>query len=260
MPLYFSYDTIYLYLDDFLNFNDLAPSSVDLIVTSPPYNVGMEYESYDDKVSYGDYLGFLERALAKCYELLKPDGRAIFNIPLDNNKGKRECLLADFILIARQVGFKYHGTIIWAKGNISRRSAWGSWLSASAPAITPPVEVLPIIYKESWKKQKKGISDIGKDEFIQWTLGLWNFPGEQRDLHPAPFPLELPKRCIKLFSYVGDVVLDPFVGSGTTLIAAYKLGRIGIGVEISEKYCKIAVERITKELFINQQPKLLSGE
>lgn len=249
-------DRLFLYCEDFLEF-EWAPSSVDLIVTSPPYNVGMDYGVIDDAASYREYLEFIERALVKCYELSKADGRACFNIPLDKNRLEKACLLADFVNIAQRVGWKYHATIIWNKGNVSRRTAWGSWMSASAPSVIAPVEVIVVLYKERWKKARAGVSDITRDEFIQWTNGLWSFSGEHRSVigHPAPFPLELPKRCIKLFSYVGDVVLDPFVGSGTTLIAAYKLGRVGVGVEINEEYCKLAARRIKEEL-LPEQSKL----
>ncbi len=171
------------------------------------------------------------------------------NIPLDKNKGGQQSVCADVTHIAKQIGFKYHSTIIWNEGNISRRTAWGSWLSASAPYVIAPVETIVVLYKENWKKEQKGISDITRDEFIEWTNGLWTFSGESKKRigHPAPFPLELPKRCIKLFSYVGDAVLDPFLGSGTTVIAACKLGRRSIGVEIDEKYYQMSIERISKE-------------
>ena len=144
----------------------------------------------------------------------------------------------------------YKSTIIWAEKNISKRTAWGSWMSASAPNVIAPVEVIIILYKQQWKKVKKGKSDILRDEFIKWTNGLWEFNGESKKRigHPAPFPRELPKRCIKLFSYVGDVVFDPFAGSATTLIEAYLHDRIAIGVEISKDYCELAKKRIEKEI------------
>jgi site-specific DNA-methyltransferase (adenine-specific) len=115
------------------------------------------------------------------------------------------------------------------------------------------------MYKHQWQKQRKGVSDITREEFLEWTNGVWTFSGESRKKvgHPAPFPIELPKRCIKLFSYVGDVVLDPFVGSGTTLLACLQLNRIGIGVEISESYCTLAVKRLRAVL---DQPKLILRE
>jgi len=120
-------------------------------------------------------------------------------------------------------------------------------MSASAPFVIAPVELILVLYKKHWRKVSgSGKSDITRDKFIQWTNGLWTFKGESKKKvgHPAPFPIELPKRCIKLFSFVGDTVLDPFAGSGTTLIAATMLNRIGIGVEIDPQYCELSKRRI----------------
>ncbi len=173
------------------------------------------------------------------YELLKPDGRMCLNIPLDKSKGRSgegfQSVYVDVVTIAKKVGFKYFSTIVWNEGNISRRTAWGSFASASAPYVIAPVEVIVLLYKHSWKKLREGISDITPEEFKQWTLGLWTFSGEnpRKVGHPAPFPIELPKRCIKLFTYVGDIVLDPFVGSGTTLIAARLLSNLIRGASIN---------------------------
>lgn len=243
--------------DDFLKFNYVKTNSIDLIVTSPPYNVDIEYEGYKDDMPYEKYLEFTEKWLRNAYELLKPDGRMCLNIPLDKSKGRTgkgfQSVYVDVVTIAKKVGFKYFSTIIWNEGNISKRTAWGSFASASAPYVIAPVEVIVLLYKDSWKKLKKGISDISPEEFKQWTLGLWTFPGENPKNvgHPAPFPIELPWRCIKLFSYIGDIILDPFVGSGTTLIAAYMLRRRAIGIDISRKYCEIAKERLIKEAKAN---------
>ena len=231
--------------DDFLTCN-IPENSIDLIVTSPPYNVGIAYNSHDDTISYDDYLNWTKSWLIKALAILKDDGRMCLNIPLDKNKGGQQSVYADIAYLAKEVGWKYHSTIIWNEGNISRRTAWGSWLSASAPYVIAPVETILVLYKDSWKKNKKGISDITKEEFIEWTNGLWTFSGESKKKvgHPAPFPLELPKRCIKLFSYVGDIVLDPFLGSGTTVIAAYRLRRKAVGVEIDRKYFELSISRI----------------
>ena len=175
------------------------------------------------------------------------------NIPLDKSKGRTgvgfQSVYADIVETAKKVGWKYFSTIIWNEGNISRRTAWGSWLSAKAPYVIAPVEVIVVFYKKRWSKLKNGVSDITKEEFMEWSQGFSNFPGESRKRvkHPAPFPIELPKRCIQLFSFVGDTVLDPFLGSGTTLIACALLNRKGIGVEIDEKYCELAKVRIIDE-------------
>ncbi len=241
---------------------EIEPESVDLIVTSPPYNVEVVYGAHRDDLSYEEYLEFSEAWLKRCYEWLKPDGRFCLNIPLDKNKGGQQSVGADLTTLAKRLGFHYHATIVWNEGNISRRTAWGSWLSASAPYVIAPVELIVVLYKHEWKKSSGSrISDITQDEFIEWTNGLWTFNGESRKRvgHPAPFPLELPRRCIKLFSYVGDTVLDPFAGSGTTLLAAIQNHRKAIGVEIEPAYCAIARQRI-EEYLRSRQYALQIGE
>lgn len=228
-----------------------AQEFADLIVTSPPYNVGIEYNSNDDQLAYFKYLEFTEKWLSNCYYWSNNQARLLLNIPLDKNKGGNKSVGADITKIAQDVGWKYHSTIVWNEGNISRRTAWGSWLSASAPYVIAPVELIVILYKNQWKKTNGSkISDISKEEFMEWTNGLWTFNGESKKRigHPAPFPRELPYRCIKLFSYVNDLVFDPFCGSGTTLIEALLNHRKGIGVELDSSYCELAKTRITQEL------------
>lgn len=245
--------------DDFLTTSLIEENSIDLIVTSPPYNVDIHYNSLQDDIPYEKYLEFTEKWLRKAYLLMKPDGRMCLNIPLDKSKGRKgagfQSVYADIVNIAKKVGWKYFSTIIWNEGNISRRTAWGSWLSARAPYVIAPVEVIIILYKERWRKIKSGKSDITKKEFMEWTNGLWTFSGESKKKvgHPAPFPVELPKRCIKLFSFVGDTILDPFLGSGSTLIACAFLNRKGIGVDIDENYCKLAKDRLIREANITQK-------
>jgi site-specific DNA-methyltransferase (adenine-specific) len=243
---FFEYGNIKIYCDDIVKTEAIDPNSVDLIVTSPPYDVDIKYESYDDSIPYDKYLEFTRNWLNKCYDLARNDGRFCLNIPLDKNKGGQQSVCADITTIAKEVGWKYHATIIWNEQNISRRTAWGSWMSASAPFVIAPVEVIVVLYKKEWKKTHNGKSDITRDEFIEWTNAVWNFSGESRTKigHPSPFPIELPKRCIKLFSFVGDTVLDPFLGSGTTLIACLETNRAGIGMEINRDYCELAVKRL----------------
>lgn len=253
--LYFHSDSIWIYNDDLLKADYLEKNSIDLIVTSPPYNLDIKYGSYDDRMPYGIYLEFTENWIEKCYSLVRDDGRFCLNIPLDKNKGGQQSVYADIISIAKKIGWKYHSTIVWNEQNISRRTAWGSWLSAAAPYVIAPVEMIAVLYKKRWKKLSgTHKSDITRKEFMDWTNGVWTFMGESKKRvgHPAPFPVELPRRCIKLFTFVGDTVLDPFLGSGSTLIACVLTRRNGIGVEIDGDYCEIAKERLIKEAQINQ--------
>ncbi len=206
---FFNQENVKIIKDNTLLTDEVPKESVDLIITSPPYNVDIKYNSHNDQISYEEYLEFSYKWLSRCFEWLKDDGRLCLNIPLDKNKGGQKSVGADLTIIAKKIGFKYHSTIIWNEGNISRRTAWGSWLSASAPYVIAPVELIVILYKKDWKKNNKKQSDITKEEFIEWTNGLWTFPGQSKKGaggHPAPFPIELPKRCIKLFSFVNDLV------------------------------------------------------
>lgn len=250
LPPFFSHKNIALYESSVLRRSLLVPQSLDLIITSPPYNVGIEYNSNDDRGEYEAYLAFCEKWLKNCYLWAKDGGRFCLNIPLDKNKGGQQSVGADFTNLAKKIGWKYHSTIVWNEGNISRRTAWGSWLSASAPYVIAPVELILVLYKGEWKKSQKGISDINKDEFMAWTNGLWSFNGESKKRvgHPAPFPRELPKRCIKLFSFVGDVVCDPFSGSGTTMIESYLNKRAFVGIELDKSYCELAKNRFLQTI------------
>ncbi len=253
--IFFENEYLKIINDDVLTTNKIHENFIDLIVTSPPYNVDIKYNTHNDQLTYADYLDFCEKWLTRCYQWLKDDGRLCLNIPLDKNKGGHQSVGADITTILKKIGYKYHSTIVWNEGNISRRTAWGSWLSAAAPYVIAPVELIVILYKKNWKKiSGSRKSDILKKEFMDWTNGLWTFSGESKKKigHPAPFPLELPRRCIKLFSFVNDVILDPFLGSGSTLISAYKNNRKGIGIEIDAGYCKIAHNRLLKEAKINE--------
>lgn len=234
---------------DILKTTDVLDNSIDLIITSPPYNLDIQYNSNNDLLLYEDYLSFSSKWMSKCFQWLKPDGRFCINIPMESNKGDRNPTGSNLTQRALDIGFKYKTTIIWNKNTMVTRTAWGSWKSASAPNIITPVELIVVLYKNQWKKINKGESDIEKDEFVQWTNGLWTFGTESKKRigHPAPFPIELPNRCIKMFSYVDDIILDPFLGSGTTLIAAHNNKRQGIGIELDKKYYDLAVKRFKSE-------------
>ena len=176
---FFEIDSQVLHNCDFLSSTVANRESVNLIVTSPPYNVDINYNSNNDSLSYSDYLSFSKAWLQKSYDLSKVSGRICLNIPLDKNKGGQQPVCADVTKIAQEVGWKYHSTIVWNEGNISRRTAWGSWMSASAPYVIAPVEVILVMYKEEWKKGK-GPSDISREQFIEWTNGLWTFNGQSK--------------------------------------------------------------------------------
>jgi site-specific DNA-methyltransferase (adenine-specific) len=243
---FFQSENVSIFHGDILKTTAIRENSIDLTVTSPPYNVDISYGGYDDGIPYEKYLEFSEKWLTKALVLSKDDGRLCLNIPLDKNKGGQQSVYADLTGVAKRVGWKYHTTIIWNEQNISRRTAWGSWMSASAPYAIAPVEAILVLYKKHWKKTRKGESDITRNEFMEWTNAFWTFSGESKKRigHPAPFPVELPRRCIKLFSYVDDTIMDPFLGSGTTLIACLETGRKGVGIEINREYYDLASRRM----------------
>ncbi len=228
----------------------LPAGSVDLIVTSPPYALGIDYgrAGYADDQPYQEYLEWVHGWATAVLRVSADGGRACVNVPLDSNKGGKRAVYADYLGIFQEVGWTYQTTIVWNEQNISRRTAWGSWLSPSAPFVTAPVEMIAVFYKGSFRRPATGgrRGDITREEFLAWTLGMWTFPGAnaRRVGHPAPFPEELPRRLIKLYSYPDDLVLDPFLGSGTTVAAARRLGRRGVGVEINPEFCELAARNV----------------
>ncbi len=245
-----------IYNADSTDLSFLADQSVHLVVTSPPYNLGKDYGTARDDATYLSYLEWVETWCRELYRVLEPGGRFCLNIPLDINLsfdtgGKRtsskQPVLADFTeRLVRKLGFVYNTTILWLEGNISRRTAWGSWLSASDPWVNTAAEAVLVLSRDQRKRSAKGkTSDVDRDEFMDWTLGLWAFNGQSTSQygHPAPFPEELPRRLIQLFSFREDVVLDPFLGSGTTCRVAKNLGRRSIGVELNPTFCEIAADR-----------------
>ena len=234
---------------DALDRSVMPAGSMDLLITSPPYNVGKAYGEADDTISYNKYLDFSKRWLENAYHWTRPTGRLCLNVSLDKNKQGKAPLTADLTTIAIKAGWKYHATILWLEGNISKGTAWGSWMSARAPHVIAPVETIIVLYKNEWRRDTQGESTITGNEFKDWVRGMWKFNGEsgKRIGHEAPFPRELPRRCIHLFSFKDDAVLDPFAGSGTTLIEAINNGRRAHGIELSAEYYRLTKRRIKKE-------------
>ncbi|MEM7127413.1 MAG: site-specific DNA-methyltransferase [Chloroflexota bacterium] len=220
-------------------------SSVGLAFTSPPYNVGKEYDQDDDLQSY---LAFIQQVGAEVYRVLKPGGRYVINIA---NLGRKPYipLHAYYYAIHGELGFLPMGEVIWQKGKGANGScAWGSWMSARAPRLRDLHEYLLVFTKEDFRRPDKGTSDIERDDFLEATLSIWEIAPEsaRRIGHPAPFPVALADRVIRLYSYTGDVVLDPFSGSGTTCVAAHQADRHYIGYDIVEEYCQLAQQRIAQ--------------
>jgi len=227
------------------------------MVTSPPYNVGKEY---DENLSLSEYLTFLTRVWKEVYRVLVPGGRACINIA---NLGRKPYipLHAYIIRTMLDVGFLMRGEIIWNKAASSSPStAWGSWLSAKNPTLRDVHEYILVFSKETLSRGNPGKrkSTISKSEFLEFTKSVWTFPAvsAKKIGHPAPFPVELPYRFIQLYTFQGEVVLDPFMGSGQTAIAAIKTERYYIGYEINEEYVKLAEKRIREYLMAEKSPKL----
>ena len=231
----------------FNTFTRMPDNYLDLTVTSPPYNLGIPYDIYVDSRPYKEYFAWTEYWLREIFRVTKPDGRVCINHCLSATIDGRRCSpIARIIALAEKIGFAYHGLAVWTDRSTRTFTAWGSWMSARAPYINMPYEGIIILYKKHWQKNKTGVTNISQKEFVSGCSGIWNLPTQKRKGHPAPFPEALASRCIQLFSYEGDIVYDPFMGSGTTAVVAKKLNRNFIGSEISKTYCREAQERLRK--------------
>jgi DNA modification methylase len=230
---------------------ELPDNSVHLMVTSPPYNVGKEY---DENLTLNEYRAFLKRVWSEVKRVLVPGGRACINIA---NLGRKPYIPLHAFIVEDMLdlGFLMRGEIIWNKASSSSPStAWGTWLSAKNPILRDIHEYILVFSKGMFTRKylPNRRSTISKEEFLEFTKSVWTFAAEPATKvgHPAPFPVELPYRLIQLYTFEGEVVLDPFIGSGQTAIAAIKTHRHYVGYDINEEYVKLAEKRI-KELSLN---------
>jgi site-specific DNA-methyltransferase (adenine-specific) len=262
----------------------LPESTVDLVVTSPPYNVGIDYDSHDDRMTMEDYWEFTEQWLSKAFRLLKDDGRIAVNIPYEVNvqdRGGRILFMSEFWSIMKKVGFQFYGLVDLDENSPhrSKTTAWGSWMSPSSPYIYNPKECVILAYKKDrikkvkgepqWKgelvdleqedgtiKQKMMYQEEDKKEFMSLVYGQWEYFADTKQQTKATFSMDIPMKAIKILTYRNDVVLDPFTGSGTSLCAAEISGRRWLGVELSENYTKVARERVQHFVDKNRQIEL----
>ena len=262
----------------------LPEATVDLVVTSPPYNVGIDYDSHDDRMTMEDYWKFTEQWLSNAFRLLKDDGRIAVNIPYEVNvqdRGGRILFMSEFWAIMNKVGFKFYGLVDLDENSPhrSKTTAWGSWMSPSSPYIYNPKECVILAYKKDrikkvkgepqWKgelvdleqedgtiKQKMMYQDEDKKEFMSLVYGQWEYFADTKQQTKATFSMDIPMKAIKILTYRNDVVLDPFAGSGTSLVAAEISGRRWIGIELSENYSKVAEDRVQVFIDRNKQSKL----
>lgn len=227
------------------NMKEIPNNSLHLMVTSPPYNVSKEY---DDDLSLKEYLQLLKNVFTETHRVLVHGGRACINVA---NLGRKPYIpLSDHIShMMIEIGFKMRGEIIWAKGAGAGVSmAWGSWQSASNPVLRDTHEYILVFSKGSFDRKKgKKENTITKEQFMEWTKSVWTMNPEsaKKVKHPAPFPVELPHRLIQLYTFKGDIVLDPFMGSGSTAIAALKSERKYVGYDVDPDYIKNAEQRIS---------------
>lgn len=262
----------------------LPENSVDLLVTSPPYNVGIDYDTHDDKTSMDDYWEFTKNWLTEAFRVLKTDGRIAVNIPYEVNvqdRGGRVLFMSEFWSVMKKVGFKFYGLVDLDEQSPhrSKTTAWGSWMSPSAPYIYNPKECVILGYKSKHIKITKGepewvgeIIDLEqedgttkkktvyteeqKKEFMDLVYGQWSYFADTRQQTKATFSMDIPLKAIKILTYKNDIVLDPFCGSGTSLVAAEVSGRRWIGIELSPNYTEVSRERVQHFVDKNKQMEL----
>ena len=226
--------------------NELVDNCVSLTVTSPPYNIGKDS---DLELNDEEYWKMINKVFSETYRVTKSGGRLVVNVA---NLGRKPYIPFSkyFTEALNEIGFIMRGEIIWQKSKGANANfAWGSWLSASNPVIRDIHEYCLVFSKDSMKNSSGGKSTIEKDEFMESTLSIWNITPEKAKKigHPAPFPVELPKKFINLYSFKDDLILDPFIGSGTTAVASNLLKRKYVGYEINKNYIEIANNRLKME-------------
>jgi site-specific DNA-methyltransferase (adenine-specific) len=238
------------------NMVELPDNSIHLMVTSPPYNVGKEY---DEELTLSEYRAFLKRVWSEVKRVLVPGGRACINIA---NLGRKPYIPLHAFIVEDMLdlGFLMRGEIIWNKASSgSPSTAWGSWLSAKNPTLRDIHEYILVFSKNVFKRENHGRrSTISREEFLEFTKSVWTFSAESATKigHPAPFPVELPYTLIQLYTFEGEVVLDPFMGSGQTAIAAVKTKRHYVGYDINKEYVRLAERRIEQFSMKFNTPKL----
>jgi site-specific DNA-methyltransferase (adenine-specific) len=237
------------------NIQDVFSNKINLIITSPPYNVGINYDKYNDSNNINQYFKIMKETFTLLYNLLANDGRLALNIPYEVNmqkNGGRVFIVSEYWQMLKEIGFQFAGIVDLSETNPhrSKLTSFGSWLKGSAPYIYNPKECVLICYKNEWKRvDKKSIfsfpnTDEGKKEFMNLVFGQWKYFAQTKKLTEANFSLDIPINALKILSYEGDIVLDPFMGSGQTAIACKKYNRNYIGFELSKDYCDIAEQRI----------------
>lgn len=231
------------------NMSMIPDNSLHLMITSPPYNVSKEY---DEDLSLSEYLEMLRKVFTETYRVLVNGGRACINVA---NLGRKPYIpLSDYISqMMIEIGFNMRGEIIWNKAaSASPSTAWGSWMSASNPTLRDIHEYILVFSKGDYKRDRNKTeketkqNTIIKEDFIEWTKSIWTFNAEsaRKIGHPAPFPIDLPYRLIHLYSFETDIILDPFMGSGTTAVAALKSSRECVGFEINKDYIQLTNKRV----------------
>ena len=261
---------------------EMTESSVDLIVTSQPYGVGIDYDTHDDDMEFEDYKVFSKEWLTQSFRVLKDDGRIAVNIPYEINrqkKGGRIFMVSEIWKIMQEIGFGFFGVVDLEENSPhrSKTTAWGSWMSPSSPYIYNPKECIILAYKKNHIKKVKGVPEwVGvetmienedgtskkkmvytedqKKEFMELVFGQWDYFADTKSLTKATFSMDIPTKAIKILTYKNDIVLDPFAGSGTSLVAAEILDRNWIGIELSENYSDVARKRV--QMFVDKKKQI----